>query len=262
MVRHKDHPYERATKELAGSAFGAVRYVEETGSTNADAAALLGDARSAGLSIVANRQTHGSGRKGRAWKAPPGASLLVTTILPNELEARQLWAVPFWVALAVRATLAAHDVATTLHWPNDLLVGPRKLAGILCVSRVTGGAAYAACGVGINLHRYTNADDEIDPPAAFCDDAIPSVDRAELLIALLREYDARLDALRSPLDVAQAWEEAAGFPGVTYRILKDGEAAAFDATALRVADGGGLVVEHHDDSREETISLADARVLR
>ena len=258
--RQNRDPSAQVAAELGNAAFSRLAYVEETASTNADAAALLGDERHRGLSIVAEHQTRGSGRKGRTWLAQPGTALLVTTILPHPVAATDLWAVPFWAALALRQALLRQGIPTALHWPNDVLIDAGKVAGILCVSRITGATAWVACGVGINVHRRHGAETGIEPAPSFCDDVAP-VDRGALLLALLREYDAALDDLTSPARVARAWEAAAWLPGVAYRILKDGETAAFRATALRLADGGGLVVQR-DDGREETIALADARALR
>ena len=260
-MQSRDHPYGRLPDELAGSAFPSITYVIRTESTNADAAKLLGEHDHFGLSIVAEHQTRGSGRKGRSWTSQPGTSLLVTTILPRAVATRNLWIVPFWTALSVRKALAAHGVTTALHWPNDLLIPQRgKVAGILCVSRIAGDTAWAACGVGVNVHRHPGGLSALAPPAAFCDD-VARADRARLLLAILHEYEAALDSLDDPRGIAAAWEAAAGVPGARYRIVNDGAPTSFDATALRLAEDGGLVVER-DGGRTETVNLADARVLR
>lgn len=252
-------PYESAARAMAGTPFASIAYVEETESTNADAAALLEDARFGGRTIVAEYQRRGAGRKGRVWLAPAGSALLFTTILPREIEAAKLWIVPFWVALAVRAALLEFGVAATLQWPNDLLLDGRKLAGVLCQSCVAGAGARVACGVGLNVRR-PGADAGIEPPPAFCDDVAP-VDRAALLNAILREYSAALALLDQPPRVAAAWEDAAGLPGRHYRIQLDGEAQPFDALAQGLDDGGALAVIREDGKRT-SVALADARVLR
>jgi BirA family biotin operon repressor/biotin-[acetyl-CoA-carboxylase] ligase len=244
---------------LVGTPFATVRYLAQTGSTNEDAAALLGEPEHAGLTIVAGHQTRGAGRKGRSWIAPAGSSLLFTTILPEPLPASEIWVVPFWVALAVRAGLARHGIAADLHWPNDLLIGPRKIAGILCTSRIIGAHAYVACGVGINVARSPGADKAIAPPPAFCDD-VAAVSANELLVTILTQFASTLGRLESPQRVARLWEMAAGLPGKPYRLLLDGQSEAFEATAIALATGGGLTIER--DGRRETISLADARALR
>ena len=259
-MRNRAHPYGRLAGELAGSAFSEITYVAQTESTNADASRLLGDARHFGLSFVAEHQTRGVGRKGRTWRAQPGTSLLATTILPRTLNARDVWVVPFWTALAVRAALAQHEVPTELSWPNDLLVPQRgKVAGILCVSRIVGDKAWMGCGVGVNVHRQPGEHADIVPAPAFCND-VARVDRARLLLAILREYEATLDRLDDARATARLWEAAADIPGKRYRVLRDGESEHFEATAQRLADGGGLVVERN--GLVETINLADARILR
>lgn len=252
-------PYETVARELAGSAFGSIQYVEETASTNADAAELLDDQRFGGHTIVAEYQRHGSGRKGRVWLAPAGTALLCTTILPRSIATEQLWVVPYWVALAVRAALLDAGVNTTLQWPNDLLLGSRKVAGVLCQSSVIGQSARVACGVGINVRR-PGADPGIDPPPAFCDDIAP-VERPALLRALLVQYGALLFMLDDSERIRFEWDEAAKLPGRPYRIELDGENCSFETIAEGLAAGGGLSVRR-EDGRLETVALADARVLR
>jgi BirA family transcriptional regulator, biotin operon repressor / biotin---[acetyl-CoA-carboxylase] ligase len=253
-------PYKDILHAFAGTAFANIEWVEETGSTNADSAPLLGDERFFGRTLVAEFQTHGAGRKGRSWLAARGSSLLFTTILPGPVATSDLWSVPFWVALAVGNALAGRGITAQVHWPNDLLLRERKLAGILCQSRVAGEIAWVACGVGINVHRWEGADEHIDPPPAFCDD-VARIDRPTLLHAVLTEFDNSLAMLGKPPQIAAAWEAAAGLPGARYRILKDGESAPFEARALRLGPDGGLIVQRHDGNAE-TIALADARALR
>jgi BirA family biotin operon repressor/biotin-[acetyl-CoA-carboxylase] ligase len=256
-----EHPYAALERELRGTAFASIRYLRSTASTNDDAAALLGDPAAYGTTIVAEEQSHGAGRKGRSWLARPGAALLATTILPRSIPSAHLWIVPFAVAICVRRALYASGVASELHWPNDLLSAGKKIAGILCVSRVSGERAWVAAGVGINVHRSPGADAEIAPPPAFCDDFAPNADRAALLRDLLLNYEVWGDALDMPPRIARVWERLAGLPGQRYRILKDGEPEPIEVTALALATGGGLIVQH-DSGRRETISLADARALR
>lgn len=250
-------PYADVAKGLSGSAFARIRYVKETGSTNADAAAVLGEA--GGLTIVAEHQTHGSGRKGRTWLAEPGTSLLFTTILPQPIPAQDLWVVPFWTVLAVKSALGECGIEAAVVWPNDVLAAGGKLAGVLCTSRVAGDSAWAACGVGINVHR-PDRPSLVVPTPSYCDD-VAAIERAQLLLAVLLAFDVSLDALGNPQRVARLWERAAGVPGAQYALLVDGTSEPFTGTALSLATGGGLVVTR-DGKTRETVSLADARALR
>jgi BirA family biotin operon repressor/biotin-[acetyl-CoA-carboxylase] ligase len=254
-----DSAYAAVPALLLGTAFGAVRHVARTASTNDDASALLGEQDARGTTIVADHQTRGAGRKGRSWIAPPRTGLLFTTILPDDIATSDLWAVPFWTALAVHEGLGDCGIPSDVHWPNDLLIERRKLCGILCISRVAGDRVWAACGVGINVLRTPGAEREIAPPPAFCSD-VTSVERADLLVAILRRFDEGRGLLHSPLQIARRWERAAGLPGRRYRLLRDGEHAAFEATAVGLAMGGALIVER--GGRREYVALADARALR
>ncbi|HEY6326497.1 MAG TPA: biotin--[acetyl-CoA-carboxylase] ligase [Candidatus Cybelea sp.] len=253
-------PYVDVERALAGTAFAAIHYVEETASTNADAAQLLANADCAGLTIVAEYQSRGAGRKGRTWQAAAGAALLFSSILPRAIAAERLWIVPFWAALSVRAALRECRVATILQWPNDVLLGDRKIAGVLCQSSVTGATARVACGVGINMHRWREAETAVVPPPAFCDD-VAAIDRRALLQAVLLDYQRSLPQLEEPERVAAAWETAAELPGRRYRIAPDATGQPFDAIAEGLEAGGGLRVRRDDGSRE-VVSLADARMLR
>lgn len=240
-----------------------VRFVPETDSTNDDAQPLLGEPGSAGLVIRTDFQRAGRGRRGRSWVAPPGTAVMFTAILPQPIPAHVLWAVPFWTALCVRDGVeGATGVRLGLAWPNDLLLGARKCCGILCISRVLGERAWIGCGVGLNVLR-PNDDASlagIDPPPAFLSDRAPSVDREAVFDAVMATFEAHTPLLTDAPRIARSWEERAGLAGTRYRILREGSAAPFDATALRLSGDGGLVIRRA--GVEETVSLAEARVLR
>jgi BirA family biotin operon repressor/biotin-[acetyl-CoA-carboxylase] ligase len=261
--RHLE-PFEtkRVGDSLERTRFRSVSYQSETGSTNDDASALLGTPAGAGLILLTDYQRSGKGRRSRSWIAPPRSALLFTAILPEPIQSRALWAIPFWSALAVTEGIErATSVSAALQWPNDLLLDGRKCCGILAVSRVMGERAWVGCGVGLNVHRPEN-DAElagIDPPPAFLSDAFPSVEREPLLAAILQAFDAHLPILADPARIARAWEARALRENPRYRIaLDDGE--TFEAQALRLDEDGSLIVRTADGER--SVTLADARVLR
>ena len=253
----------RVRGALAGTRFADLRAVRETASTNDDAAALLGDPSAAGATMVAEFQTAGRGRKtGRSWIAPAGSALLFTTILPVTVATEALWAVPFWVALAVADGVEEGcGVRLDLRWPNDLDLGPRKAAGILCTSRVLGAQAHVGCGVGLNVRRrpVDPVPSAIEPPPAYLSDAAPHVERETVLAGILGAMDGLLDVLDRPADVARAWEERAGLRGRQYRLQLDADGSIVAGTAVRLDREGGLVIAH--DGKETVVHFADARVV-
>jgi biotin-(acetyl-CoA carboxylase) ligase len=126
---------------------------------------------------------------------------------------------------------------------------------------VLGEYAWVGCGIGINVARPV--DDallaDVAPPPAFMNDVAP-VERETLLHTLLRCADERYDELHAPMRIVHAWEREARIPGVRYRILLDSESEPFDATVLRLLQGGSLLIDRSGSQQE--IALADARILR
>jgi BirA family biotin operon repressor/biotin-[acetyl-CoA-carboxylase] ligase len=120
-----------------------------TGSTNADLLAQAAAGAPEGSVLVAEAQTAGRGRLGRTWLSPPGAGLMFSVLLrPGEVSpARRGW-VPLLTGVAIASAVRdATGLDARLKWPNDVLVGDRKLAGILAEQS----ADAIVVGAGINV---------------------------------------------------------------------------------------------------------------
>jgi BirA family transcriptional regulator, biotin operon repressor / biotin---[acetyl-CoA-carboxylase] ligase len=132
----------------AGTRFSEVRWFDEVDSTNRYLVDAAASGALGGLVAAAAHQRAGRGRLGRRWEAPSGANLLVSVLLCPDLPAAQLH---LCTAAAAVAALGAckrlAGVEAELKWPNDLMVGPRKLAGVL--AEVVGTAVVV--GVGVNV---------------------------------------------------------------------------------------------------------------
>jgi BirA family transcriptional regulator, biotin operon repressor / biotin---[acetyl-CoA-carboxylase] ligase len=126
----------------------SVRVVASTGSTNAD---LLARGGPEGQVLVAEEQTAGRGRAGRTWVSRPGASLTFSVLLrPGSVPPSVRGWLPLLTGVAVAAGVrSASGVEARLKWPNDVLVGDRKLAGILAEQSPDGDAV--VIGVGLNV---------------------------------------------------------------------------------------------------------------
>lgn len=143
-------------------------HLAEAGSTNSEAMRQAGDGVPSGTWVIADRQTAGRGRSGRVWDSPAGnfyASLVLRDVFPLE-KAAQLALVS---GVAVHAAVMAAAGGTLgggleLKWPNDILLGRRKLGGILVESSVArrDQGALAVIGVGLNLAQHP---DLVDKPA-------------------------------------------------------------------------------------------------
>ena len=155
-------------------------------STNERAKALAAAGAPHGTLVTATEQTAGRGRQGRSWLAEAGAAVLMSVVLRPPPEA-----LPLAAAVAVAEAVPAE---TAIKWPNDVLVGGRKLAGILVEGRPQEG--WVVLGIGLNV---SGIPDEVGDIAA----SLEGADRDEVLHALLERLDARLS---SPLDeVLDEW---------------------------------------------------------
>jgi BirA family biotin operon repressor/biotin-[acetyl-CoA-carboxylase] ligase len=164
-------------------------YVESTPSTQL----LLEPHAPEGAVAGAGEQTAGRGRLGRRWLAPAGTSLLCSVQLLPEVSPERL---PELTGVAAHACAEAIAAVTGLQpelkFPNDLLVGSRKVAGILAEAR----EGRVVLGVGINVNvAEGDLPTEVDRPAtSLLVETGRKVDRAELLVALLERLEHRYDA--------------------------------------------------------------------
>lgn len=134
-------------------AFGApLVYREATGSTNDDALAAARSGAPSGSLFVADYQWKGRGRRGKSWSAATGDSLLFSVLVRPE-SAGPINAVTLAVGLGVRAALEPYSPEPlSVKWPNDVLAGSRKLAGVLCEGQFHGTRLdVLVIGVGINV---------------------------------------------------------------------------------------------------------------
>lgn len=160
---------------------------ESVGSTN-DEARVLGEAGAAdGIIVIAERQTAGRGRRGAAWFSPPGESLAFSVLVrPTEPK-------PLWPRLALAAGVAVAEAAEALglqasiKWPNDVLIGHRKVAGIL----VEAGRDFAVLGIGLNVNTEAFPPEVAESASSLRLETGGVLSRAEVLIAVLRRLEIR-----------------------------------------------------------------------
>jgi len=138
--------------------FFTLRRFAEIDSTNDEARRLAVAGAQSGLVVWADRQTAGHGRQGRAWQSPHG-NLYCSVLLRPDRAAADAAQLGFAAALAVCESLP-QGIEARCKWPNDVLVGGRKIAGILLESEASGArVSWLIVGVGINLASHPEATD-------------------------------------------------------------------------------------------------------
>lgn len=208
----------------------------ETGSTNAVVAERARAGEAAGLVVVAEAQTAGRGRLDRSWTSPPRAGLTLSVLVRPELPTVQWPWLPLWTGLAVATALRARaEVPAELKWPNDVLVGERKVCGVLAEVPVPGAAVL---GVGLNV---TTRADELphDRAGSLQLAGAATTDRDTLLRAVLRSLR---EVLADPVAAREGYRAACGTLGRRVRVELPGDRSV-EGTAEAVDDDGRLVVD-------------------
>lgn len=181
----------RALRSALGrTSWTDVRVSARTGSTNADLAALARAGAPAGTVVVTEQQTAGRGRLDRRWEQPPSSGLAVSMLVAPRTVPMHRWAwLPLLTGLAVDATVRSFDVASSLKWPNDVLVEDRKIAGILVEVVVTPEGPAAVVGVGLNT-GLREAELPVPTATSMRLEGASTTDRTVVLRELLRTFDA------------------------------------------------------------------------
>ena len=210
-------------------------------STQAIAFALAAEGAADGTVVLADSQTAGRGRRGRVWVDEPGASLLASVLLRPRLDPAGLPLLSLAVAVAVAdALVELTGVRARLKWPNDVLVGGRKIAGILLESRI-GPAPVVAVGIGVNLAQRGFPPSLEGRATSVALETGVAVDREALLDALrgrIERWRRALERGETPQVLAR-WRALADTLGRPVTIDgRHGVAIDIDADgALLVADG-------------------------
>ena len=146
----------RELDRLGSTAPRPISIAVVTTSTNDDARAAAGAGAPDGAVFLAEEQTAGRGRGAHAWHSPPRENVYLSLVLRPRLPARRVAPISLAIGVAVARALESclgGDASVALKWPNDVLVGGRKLAGILVEGQLRGDVVTSlVLGVGVNVH--------------------------------------------------------------------------------------------------------------
>jgi len=183
---------------LAGTVFaGKLHFSPVTDSTNSDALDAARSAAPHGSVWFADEQRAGRGRGDHTWDSAAGDGLYLSVLLRPPIPAVRLPLLPLVAGLAAaEAIRAVAGLTIDLRWPNDLLIGPRKVGGILAESKISGGSAdFAVVGIGINVHQREFASGLATPATSLDLEADRRMSRQTLLVTLLKSLEREASAL-------------------------------------------------------------------
>ena len=230
--------FEGLTSEQLGERIGAASCLTLTKVTSTlDVVHELAvDGSPHGTVVLAEEQVRGRGTRGRSWISPPGSGIWLGYLLRTGDQA-PTGVLAIRVGLALVGVLAKLGIEAMVKWPNDIMIGDRKAAGVLCEARTMGEAGWIAVGVGVNV--YGPVSPEVAETAVSLDQFAPAVTRIsvlELFIPMLRTISCKHELTESEVAefTGRNWlfdrRISGPSPGTARGSDRDG--------ALFVADGG------------------------
>lgn len=240
---------------LAGCHVGSrLLCLESVDSTNTEAKRQAMAGAPDGLVIVSEEQTGGRGRRGRVFQSPKGKGLYLTALLRPQLEPQAVSDITAWAAVAVCDGIeAACGVRPRIKWTNDIVLGGKKLCGILTELGLEGESNaldYLICGIGVNVNQSPeDFDQEVRPIAVSLSQVLGHpVRRAPLAVEIIRALDRMYAGFpQNKEEYLQRYCADCLTPGNPVQLFTP--ASRQEAFALAIDDEFRLVVEYPDGRR-------------
>lgn len=235
---------------------------ESLPSTNSEAARQALEGATEGLVIVAAEQNAGRGRLDRKWFSPAGAGLYFSLVLRPAVDISSWSLLPLLAAIAVHdALLDSCGLKTDIKWPNDILVGERKLCGILAETIESGTGRAVVMGIGINLAAFPTEPGVFATSVGEATGKIP--DAEALLHSLLRALADRYESFNAgegAATISSEWTRRSSYAsGKRVNVACVNE--EFAGTTRGLESDGALRVET-DDGEIKIVRAGDVTSVR
>jgi len=230
----------------AGRLIGCkVVYYKTLGSTMDEALRLAHQGFPDGTIVISDRQTEGRGRFNRVWRSNPSEDLLFSVILRPVTS--QLAFLNMAASLAVLATVTSYGInKPVIKWPNDVLVGTKKISGILVEAELQpDGVANVIIGFGLNVNLDPSSHPDIAETTTSINAEIGcKVDRTRVFTNLLEHFDDLCSQIWLGHSLTQRWSNELETMGRNVRV--GWKEQILEGRAVAVDDQGNLVLEHSD----------------
>ncbi len=221
----------------------------EVSSTNGTLSGLARAGAGEGTVVLAEGQSDARGRLGRPWFSPSGVNLHASVLFRPALPPREATVFSFIGSLAVSDAIKALGLQPAIKWPNDVLVGRKKVAGTLAECATLGDAVdFIIIGVGVNLNVAPAELRAALGPAALASTSVAAIlgaeiDRNAFAASFLNHLDAWAARYRTdgPAPILAAWRDRDISTGRRVEVRGDGD--AFAGRVLGVDNMGHLLVE-------------------
>lgn len=195
------------------------------------------------LTVTAQFQTAGKGRRGRQWFSDPGTALMFSVLVKPKLAMDDFSMITLIMAMAVRQSLKDMDIDTRIKWPNDIVLGDKKICGILTEALLE--SKRLIVGVGINTNQESIPQELKDSATSILLETDDCVDHDSLLDSILFNFEKFLDRLSESgdmTDLKSEYEEALVSLDKEVTVLDP--TGEFNGTCKGIDNKGQLIVSH------------------
>jgi len=244
-----------------------LRLFETVGSTNSVLRQLAAQGAPDGAVVLAEEQTAGRGRLNRTWESRPGVGVYLSVLLRPQAPVPRPHVFTFLPAVAVtRALRAVSGLPIFIHWPNDVMLRGRKVAGILAEMRsVDGRPREVVLGIGMNInHSPADLSPALrDTATSLAIASGRSWSRAAIVRALLVELESAWNRLGQdgPGALVDDWRKLSPSHFGKPVVVAGGSAGEIRGTTRGVDEDGALLLERADGGLER-VAFGEMRRVR
>ncbi len=265
LIKTPEFSVEELKTLIKGDVGGEIIFFESIDSTNLIAMKLAEKGSPEGTVVIADSQTKGRGRLGRAWVSPPMAGIYMSVIVRPGLEPKDATLLTIMAAIACATAIRnTTGLQVKIKWPNDLMVSDKKLGGILTEMKSDPDRIiFAVIGIGINVNmKRKSFPPEVQPIATSIKEELGRIQSrtfiiAEILKEIERWYKVLIRTGRSPL--LDEWRRLSSTLGSKVKVTAGRD--IFTGTAENIDDEGMLILRLPSGILKR-ISAGDLTVLR
>ncbi len=248
---------EQILERLTGNWGKPVRIFEETDSTNIQCADLALKGWPEGTLVTAESQTAGKGRRGRNWESPAGTGIWMSLLLRPQIPAEKASMLTLVAALAVQKGIETETgIHSMIKWPNDLVIGSKKICGILTEMRSREKEPeYVIVGIGINANMTEFPDEIQDRATSLCLETGRKADRAGVIAGIMAAFEEDYKRFLRTCDLSLLKDEYdAGLINKGRQVKVLAPSGTYTGICQGIEKEGGLMVELPDGRKETVVS--------
>lgn len=231
-----------------------IAYYSLIDSTNNRAKRLAEEGAPHGALVIADEQSGGRGRRGRGWATPPKSSIAMTLIIRPELPPEKASMLTLIMGMAVAsACQELLKLPVQIKWPNDAVIGGRKICGILTeISAEMHAIHYLVIGTGINVNMEEFPESIRDTATSLSLAAGHPVNRAQVICGCMKYFEKYYEIFMETQDLSglkDSYHKMLVNLGAEVRVLEPGN--EYTGISRGINDRGELLVEREDGAIEE-----------